>query len=578
VTQGGAPDAPAILRPEQFLMELFGAELPAGSRIVVWSTKEIRWCSSPHEAATTMRELDGPSAVDIYFGCSLQRADAMRSNEHGKAISRGDVATATAIGGVWVDIDVAGPGHKKKNLPPTMKDARGVVDALPVQPTIILETGGGIHAWWLLREPFLIETEDDRKRASNAVLGWQGLIRGMLGARGWKMDSTHDLARVLRAPGLKNRKYGVDAKAVFVDLDRRFNLDDFSEWATAEVTTSPSVTHVAVDTAGLRLDPAAEPPFEKFNDTANVNARFLETYNGQRKDLPSASERDLSLAGMAARTGWTDQEIVNLLIASRRKHKDDLKLRLDYYARTLARARQESAADTAFDRIADTSSEPPPAPGSDEQRSAIADITSLLGLQIIRIIKYRGDPPDYRLVLREGAIFLGKIDAIAQAHVFRNRVADVTRRFIPRMKPDRWDVVAQAILRACEEVDIGPESSSERSVEALLQEYLSRYRPGRDRDQACAQRLPFIYENAILVSCEHLKQFVVLSEGDKTTKREIAKRLRMHGAESRTVGWTKPNGAYTTSYLFELPASSWVEQVISSVPNSVRDRQPGEDG
>ena len=40
-------------------------------------------------------------------------------------------------------------------------------------------------------------------------------------------------------------------------------------------------------------------------------------------------------------------EIVDLLIASRRRHCDDLKLRLDYYERTLARARTRSRSSDA---------------------------------------------------------------------------------------------------------------------------------------------------------------------------------------------------------------------------------------
>ena len=62
----------------------------------------------------------------------------------------------------------------------------------------------------------------------------------------------------------------------------------------------------------------------------------------QRTDLPdsSASGYDQSLANFAANAGWSDQEIVNLLIAHRRTFGDDLNLNNPQkYQRTIATAR-----------------------------------------------------------------------------------------------------------------------------------------------------------------------------------------------------------------------------------------------
>jgi hypothetical protein len=70
------------------------------------------------------------------------------------------------------------------------------------------------------------------------------------------------------------------------------------------------------------------------------------SWNHAREDLPdqSPSSYDLSLASMAVAAGWDDQETVDLLIACRRFNHCPPKLRVDYYERTLTKARSSSEA------------------------------------------------------------------------------------------------------------------------------------------------------------------------------------------------------------------------------------------
>jgi hypothetical protein len=98
------------------------------------------------------------------------------------------------------------------------------------------------------------------------------------------------------------------------------------------------------------LDPEAEPPAAKFNDLMK-RKKFARSWERQRDDLKdqSSSGYDQSLTNLAARAGWEDREIVNLLVASRRKHGDALKLRPDYFRRTIARARKSIAEDRPLD-------------------------------------------------------------------------------------------------------------------------------------------------------------------------------------------------------------------------------------
>ncbi len=93
------------------------------------------------------------------------------------------------------------------------------------------------------------------------------------------------------------------------------------------------------------LDPQAVAQTRLLKALCANHPKFALTYDRKRTDLAdqSPSAYDLSLASFAVQAGWTDQDIVNLLIQSRRTHGDDLKLRRDYYERTLAKARESAA-------------------------------------------------------------------------------------------------------------------------------------------------------------------------------------------------------------------------------------------
>ncbi len=42
---------------------------------------------------------------------------------------------------------------------------------MPLPPSIIVASGHGLHAYWLLHEPWLFENDDDRHRAASVLPG-----------------------------------------------------------------------------------------------------------------------------------------------------------------------------------------------------------------------------------------------------------------------------------------------------------------------------------------------------------------------------------------------------------------------
>lgn len=66
-------------------------------------------------------------------------------------------------------------------------------------PSVVIDSGGGIHCYWLLQTPFIIENEDRREAARIIQYLWVDTVASDPGAR--------DLTRVLRVPGTMNLKY-----------------------------------------------------------------------------------------------------------------------------------------------------------------------------------------------------------------------------------------------------------------------------------------------------------------------------------------------------------------------------------
>ena len=84
----------------------------------------------------------------------------------------------------------------------------------------------------------------------------------------------------------------------------------------------------------------------------NLQPQFAATWRRERKEFPSQSEYDMSLANMAARAGWSDEEIVALVVSHRREGGEPLRLdRPRYFTGLIGKARAGVVSDDAHERI-----------------------------------------------------------------------------------------------------------------------------------------------------------------------------------------------------------------------------------
>ena len=104
---------------------------------------------------------------NCYYGLGL-RKERLQEN------FRGSGADVCALFGLWADLDVTGGTHRKtsKNYFPTKNAAVEFLnEMLPLKPTAIIDSGGGVHAYWLFHELWWLE-DDDKEHAEAILNGW----------------------------------------------------------------------------------------------------------------------------------------------------------------------------------------------------------------------------------------------------------------------------------------------------------------------------------------------------------------------------------------------------------------------
>lgn len=311
---------------QEFLALLWG---PAPSaHIALWRLRDKRTLclQAPAGAPAFAGE------PDVYLSVALVRE---RLPAHQRVTNK----AACAIAAVSLDLDVNGTpngrGGLKHGVAPDLDAARQLANSIAT-PTLIVDSGYGIQPWWLLDEPWLFTTVEHREQAAELLWQWAQAHKMQAAQAGWEVDSTFDLARLMRLPGTMNGKGAepVPVTVEYCDEARRFTIAELSDLC-AHVGPAPA--------------PAAEINAAVMAGDASIDVDALLKADGRARKAWSAtgvgdkslSAADHCLCCRALEQGWTDGQLV-ALIAAHRADKQDASgkaSRADYLARTIAKAR-----------------------------------------------------------------------------------------------------------------------------------------------------------------------------------------------------------------------------------------------
>ena len=188
MTAGPVPDPVAI---RAYLDALWPAPeaAPAGAHLVVFSPGAfLEWFPltaglGPVEAAIASQA----GAHDVYVGVLAQGPEGM-VNEKGQP-GRGTMATARLLPAAFLDLDVGAEGHAATAHPATTEEALlALAEAVPLAPSFVVSTGGGVHPYWLLKAPLDLSEPGAREVAGETLLRLEGTVREHWQGRGWRLE------------------------------------------------------------------------------------------------------------------------------------------------------------------------------------------------------------------------------------------------------------------------------------------------------------------------------------------------------------------------------------------------------
>lgn len=242
----------ATFTTTQWLQELY-ANTPPDGWLTIWATPpkgphRTLWAPLNDIAGLLSNAKGLRDTHSLYFGVA-PRTERIAGNRRGKEHQ------CVSIPAFWVDIDIYIPGwHDDPNLPPTLDDAYTLLNTFPIPPTSIIETGGGLQAWWALKAPVIA------REAKPILAAWKQSWKEAAAQHGWSIDDVFDIPRVMRLPGTTNHNGPASVTIRTANWDNRFNLDDITQWLTlAEPEPEPEVGPPSTSsTASTTLQPGTD--------------------------------------------------------------------------------------------------------------------------------------------------------------------------------------------------------------------------------------------------------------------------------------------------------------------------------
>lgn len=191
--------------------------------------------------------------LNLYFGVHPTGAIPKHIEKSGdragqvkpQRATRAEIGDVVAINCLFSEFDAKRFGDDKRA-------ALTHIHGLTLPPSVIVDSGGGYHAYWLLHSPWFLKDSAEREKARELQYAWVTLTGGDDGAK--------DLARVLRVPGTRNHKpeYGPNFPTVcFVHYgeEELYTLEDVEREIQKSAASRPAPTsngHRAPSTSQVR--------------------------------------------------------------------------------------------------------------------------------------------------------------------------------------------------------------------------------------------------------------------------------------------------------------------------------------
>lgn len=197
------------------LWPLLGHKLPAGTAISVCTPfgqgfRAVGEARTLEEYLELVRKAASSRAQALYVSVNAYDTEKLIELRTSKPNGRGGSKHVGATLAVVADLDMAHGKHQTEEALPTEDNVGQLLEGLPT-PTLVVDSGGGLHVWWVLDEPV---TDHDTAQSARAAV--RNVLHRNASRLGVHVDLglTTDAARILRVPGSTNNKRPEDPRPV----------------------------------------------------------------------------------------------------------------------------------------------------------------------------------------------------------------------------------------------------------------------------------------------------------------------------------------------------------------------------
>ena len=144
--------------------------------------------------------------------------------EEARSLRRGTNHYLRELPALWADLDAKSFGG--------LAQAKASLRCVSLEPSILVFTGHGYHAYWLLEEPARLD-DGNRSVLQSALRSLQTIV--------FRADDVSDLTRVLRVPyshNIKDPEHPIQAKIISLQ-ETRYAVDDLLEVIPWEDSLEP---------------------------------------------------------------------------------------------------------------------------------------------------------------------------------------------------------------------------------------------------------------------------------------------------------------------------------------------------
>lgn len=546
----------------EFLTALWGPKPPPGLLPYLWAKQgdKKRTFSLEHFVGvpgfvTTWR------AADVYVGGAATAKKSAPS-------VRPKAKDAAAIPGLWLDADV-GAGKCE-----TIEDALAITRLIE-EPSLLVASGGGVHAWWLFDEPWIFADDDERAEAAAMLAGW---VDAHCQASGRKLDSVGELGRVMRLPGTFNQKQTPERPVALLDQTGRvFPREAFGIHARARQARAATADAEGGGSLG-ELPTSDDVPVATIRAMREADDVFDRTWTRKRKGAAadwSDSEYDLSILTMLLRAGLDEKQAVAAAAHARREYgnpeKADKAERLDYWQRTVARARSGGSADDQAETVKREEAklvgelkelrETPLLPSAEPAARADrwAKLNQLVGggaggfPRVVEWHQYGTDPETAKhvWVLTDGTeVPIGTMRRILDQQSVKVALMSTAGIMRPgQWKHATWELGIHTVLPLRVFHADREEERDQRALEWVSQVVGERSleSDAEHIDEAIQMRRPFLRDGRVYVRQQYLgQQLRVQKIVPEIKDADLPPMLKAAGFERGAVNYQKPDGARST--------------------------------